>query len=204
MIKILKDRITFISAIFAAFGYILSRLVTVENVSIDIASFCMVLSLAMSLIISLIISSEIVEKYRKLIISFSLVLFGITLYSAYNFEARFTRNTILVDEFKNGNTVTNKYFKGSVYTPDADSLLSIRPDLRDDDVALVGELESTPKNVWKESSIRDMELNLGVWYFFFVISLVAGISLAVETLKKSGDRRKKPKPKSRSKGPLTS
>lgn len=153
----------------------------------------MLLSLMASLIISLFLTSRITSKRKQRFILFSIFLFALSLLSFYFFQ-RYSNNYLFeLEEFKGQETEMNEYFRGSVFTTEMSSYVSLHPEMIDDYPELVHATKNNKVDeVWKNSSIRNVQLNYSFLYFLFVVCAVSCVSLTTEILSRYPG--KKPSP----------
>jgi hypothetical protein len=112
-------------------------------------------------------------------------LFLVSLALYFYLQRIIDNRTVYLDEFSGDGTITNRYFKGSVYTPIAGVYIKNHPEVTDQEIVLA--FENNLGNVWTSESINSVVRQTTMIYYLFIFTVVISLSILIElTSKKKG------------------
>jgi hypothetical protein len=137
-----------------------------------------------SLIFSLLLTFGLTKKRRRFFVGIAVILFGLACVLFYVFQSRMNKSVVEIEKFTSDSTTARrKYFVGTILLNDPGGpadYVKIHPNFNRKD--LLEAFSNDVTKVWELSSIWDLQLNIAILYFCFVISAVSCISLSTELL----------------------
>lgn len=178
MIAILKYRILLITILFGAFGGALSLLLKVEDMKTYYPSLAILISLAVSLLISFLIKAKWETRFRNKLKLAATVLFVLFLVSSFFHTYLIIDRTFEYREFDK----MSRFVKGDYSAIASDYKTKHR--YQTDEEALYNEFGGTEgiKIYWTKESVNKNIFLLIVTYCCIVLFFVSCISLLIEIL----------------------
>ena len=189
ILKVLNDRVTYITAIFALFGGALSFLLKIEDMKTYYPALATLLALLVSLLVSLLIKGKRDRRSKNRMKIWALILFLLFLGCAFLHTNFVINHTFEYNEFDK----VSRYVKGEY----SDSGLAAKkkyPMLNDEQM-LYKLMDGTDgiEIFWTKSSVDHNVFMLIMTYCGVVMFFVASITLLTEIL---AEEKNKPKRKS--------
>lgn len=183
MIKLLNAKVAFITALFGAFGFVLINIFDIKNLPTFVTGMGMLFSLVLSFICSTLLLSRINASKRKWLILISTGVFILSVFLFFNLQKKIDMLTVDLEQFSGDSTVINRYFKGTVFTPEAYDYRANNPGVTDEELIAVS--ENNIYNVWTTDSVKLVVRETTLVYYLFIFSIVLSISILTEILNKS-------------------